>query len=345
MLTASPRRCAANNFIVVILREWQGRSVLADTKKTIAAAIREQGDPSFTAQPETIAEMLARARTRTGRPVAVFLDQFEDYLRCHVRTYESDSCDAELGDAAADRRSWFVIAMQEHAEPELRRLEQYIPSLFAFEMKLGPLNPAGAKEVVTQAGEAAGIVFEPAAVEALVSASAAALEKGVHPFYLMAGVGRLLDAGRARKWTSINPRTIQIYGGADRLILESLDRTLGPLTTPQNDLLFRWVPLLISDSDQRLAVTAEALREGAGESAALAAPLITALTELGILRSIEVSGTVRYELARDSFALLLRDWRTRYQSRLMARHRSRFIATSVLLVLGLLWCCIWCGSA
>lgn len=48
--------------------------------------MRDQADPNFLAESETLPEMLARIRRRTGRPVALVLDQFEDYLRCHNGT-------------------------------------------------------------------------------------------------------------------------------------------------------------------------------------------------------------------------------------------------------------------
>ena len=103
--------------------------------------------------------------------------------------------------------------------PELQRLEQYVPSLLRFEMRLRPLEATEAREAVTRTGEAQSIGFEPAAVEALVTAPVAAFEEGVHPFYLMAGVDRLLAAGSEKKSSTVTAAMIEIYGGADRLIL------------------------------------------------------------------------------------------------------------------------------
>ncbi len=132
----APRLCA-EGFVAVVIREWQGRSILTEMKETIAAAVRAQADDTFSAQPETLAEMLSRIRTRTGRPIAILFDQFEDYLRCHVRTHLSDSIDAELGEAATGHGSWFLIALQEHSISELLRLEQLIPNLLALKSGSG----------------------------------------------------------------------------------------------------------------------------------------------------------------------------------------------------------------
>ncbi len=183
-------------------------------------------------------------------------------------------------------------------------------------------------------GDDHNIRFEPTAVDALVTAPTAAFEDGVHPFYLMLGVDRLLAAGREKKWTTVTSGMIQTFGGADRLILESLDPVLSTLTATQTDLLFLWFPLLLSESSQRLAVTAEGLRDYSGKLNRFALNLIPALTRLGILRAIEIGDTARYEIARDSLTPLARDWRTRRGAMLIARRRARFRVGSVSLAVG-----------
>jgi hypothetical protein len=324
----------ARGFIVVGFREWVGRFIGTDLKEVIAEAVRSQADDTFFAETETLAEILSRIRARTGHRVVLLLDHFEDYLRCHVGTHLSDSFDAELAHAIADHESGFVVALQEYAVPAFQRLEQYVPNLLGSRVKLGPLETAAGRELVTGAGEEQGIRFEPAVIEALVTAPTASFEGGIHPFFLMAGVQRLLDAAIEKKWTAVGVGMIQVYGGADRLILESLDEKLSSLSATQTDLFFRWFRLLLSDKDQRLAVTPEGLKDYSGKLNRFALTLLPLLLELGILRTVEQREMVRYEIARDSYAPMIRDWWNRREAMLIARRRARFRVRSVSLAVG-----------
>jgi len=236
-----------------------------------------------------------------------------------------------------------VIAFQDYAVDAFQRLAQYIPNLMGCRVELGPLEESAARLLVAGTGSEDGVRFEPAAIDALVRAPAAQYQGGVHPFYLMAGVRRLLDAAAEKKWTTTTTGMIQIYGGADRLIMESLDPNLAKLNQTQTDLFFRWCGLLISPAEERLAVTAEALTEYSGRLNGFAMSLIPVLLEEGILRTVELSGAIRYEIARDSLTPLIRDWWKRRETMMMARRRARFrmrsisLAAGAVLVLYIVW--------
>jgi conflict system STAND superfamily ATPase len=321
-------------FIVVQFHDWHGRFFRTQLVELIADAVRDQADESFLAASETLSEMLARIRRKTGRPVALLLDQFEDYLRCHTGSDVSESFDADISHAAGGHECQVVLALQDHAVDAFQRLEQYIPNLMGCNLRLGPLQEADARLVVTGTGHEEGVQFEPSVVDALVKAPAAQYQGGVHPFYLMAGIRRLLDAAAEKKWTTATAGMIQIYGGADRLILESLDLKLGKLNPTQTDLFFRWCGILLSADEERLAVSAEALSEYSGRLNRFALSLITLLMEEGILRTVELPGAMRYEIARDSLTLPIRDWWKRRETMLIARRRARFRVRSVSLAAG-----------
>lgn len=321
-------------FIVVRFHDWQGRFFRTQLVELIADIVRDQADEGFLAASETLSEMLARIRRKTGRPVALLLDQFEDYLRCHAGTDVSDSFDADISQAIGAHECQVVLVLQDHALSAFHRLEPYIPNLMGYRMRLGPLEEAGARLLVTGTGHEEGVQFEPAVVDALVKAPAAQYQGGVHPFYLIAGIRRLLDAAAEKKWTTATAGMIQIYGGADRLILESIDLKLGKLNPTQTDLFFRWCGILISSDEERLAVAAEALSEYSGRLNRFALSLITVLMEEGILRTVELQGAIHYEIARDSLTLLIRDWWKRRETMLIARRRARFRVRSVSLAAG-----------
>jgi len=324
----------AQGCITISFRDWQGRGVVNEFRDAVASAVRQQADPDFLLQPESISEMFERIRQRTHRPTAMFLDQFEDYVRCHFGTDLADTFDAELAHAISSRECRFIIALQDHALAGFRRFEQYIPNLLGSRVELGPVDAAAAKELVARAAAEKGVVFEPAVVDALVSAPAAAYKGGIHPFFVMAGVQRLIDAAGEKKAAETGAGVLQVYGGADRLILESFDVKLQPLKPTHAELFFRWCNLLLSDKDERQAVTSKALTDYSGKLNRFALSLLPALTENGILRTVDLPGGTRYEIARDCWAPLIRDWWRRREAALIARRRAQFRVRSLSVAAG-----------
>jgi hypothetical protein len=244
----------------------------------------------------------------TGRPVAVLLDQFEDSMRCHAGANE------ELAEAIASRTAAFAVGIQEHAVEALERFGPYR------RVDLGPLDRDTAVAVLREMGVAEASIPE------LADALAAAFRGGVHPFFLVLGAERLLSGKVA----------LADYGGADRLILESLDPKLGELNSTHSELFFRWCNVLISPDNlasgngARQAVTAEALTEYSGKLNRFALSLMPALEEAGVLRTI--GG--RYEIARECYTPLIRDWWLRKEAAAIARDRARFRVRSVSLAVG-----------
>jgi hypothetical protein len=330
-------RWKSEGCIVAMAREWQGRGFGNDLRTTIASAVREQADETFLEQTEDLQAMLERIRTGTGRPVALLLDQFEDYVRCHIGTELAEAFDAELARAINSHRFRIVIAIQEHSFRALQRLEQHIPNLAGARVRLGPLDEAVARELMKGLGAERGIVFEPEVVEALLSAPPAACKGGVHPFYFAMGVQRLIEAGIERKTTLVGMGVLKVFGGVDRLILESLDAKLMGLKPTHAELFFRWCNLLLSPKGERQAVTAKSLVDYSGKFNRFALTLLPALSgEGGILRTIDLPGGVRYEIARDSWAPLVRDWWKRRETDILATRRSKFRTRSISVAVGLI---------
>jgi hypothetical protein len=187
---------------------------------------------------------------------------------------------------------------------------------------------------------AVDLEIEPAAIDALISATVTVVpaavpgkplseETGVHPFFLKVATGVLLDAEARLKSPVMRAATIEARGGVDRLVLESLDGAIAELGSTQVDLLFRWCTILISPEKHRLSVTEKGLNDYAGKWSRFAPRLLELLTGSGVLRSIETPEAIRYEISRDCFAPILRDWWERREAVLVARRRAVFRVTSI----------------
>jgi len=324
------------DFIVVTFGDWQGKAFRTRLAELIAKTVRAEADNTFIAHTENLSETLRRVFASTGKPLALLFDQFEDYLRCHASTSLSDTFDAEVATAMLSSDGRIVVALHDYALENFRRLEQYAPNPLKYHLTLGPLDEAGAKELIAGAGVAGGLEFEPAVTEALLKAPSVNYEGGYHPFYLMSGIDRIREAGVRKKWTRVSTGMIETYGSAERLIVESIDLKMSKLDPTQTDLFFRWCSLLLSPNDERIAVKAAALAEYSGRLNRIALTLLPVLVAEGVLRTIEISETLRYEIARESLVPLVRDWWRRHEAVLIARQRVQFRIRSLSLAVGLI---------
>jgi Novel STAND NTPase 1 len=352
-------------FIVATFRDWQGRLFGTNLKEAVSKAVRAAADDLFFQEGEELAELLERAHGRTGKPVVLLLDQFEDYLRCHTNTIQSDLFDAELAHAVADRKGIFVLGLQEHAIPSFERLEAHIPNLLGFRVCLEPLSIDAAREAVESEASMREMQVEPAALDALLNAPvvSGALVKGIpladakgapsngaralgaarrrvprargaHPFYLKLATEELLEAEARAKSRMLTFSAIEFRGGVDRVVFESFDPVIQELGKTRADLFFQWCKILISPDMRRLSVTEKGLTKYAGRLNRSVPALLTHLMEMKILRSVETPEAVRYEISRECYAPILRDWWERREATIVARRRAVFRITSISVALG-----------
>jgi hypothetical protein len=351
----------AEGAIVATFRNWQGRFFSTNLKEAVAEAVRGTADDLFFSEGEDLADLLERAERRTGKAVVLLLDQFEDYLRCHANTIQSDLFDAELAHAVATRKGTFVLGLQDHAILFFERLEAHIPNLLGFRVRLDPLSIDAAREAVVSEASSRDMEVEPAALDALLNApvvtgahakevpstaasatpprvvaarKAAPRAKGAHPFYLKLATEELLDAEARVKSRTLTFSAIESKGGVDRVVLESFDPVIQELGKNQTDLLFRWCNILISPDKQRLSVTDKGLMEYAGRLNRFVPALLTLLMEMKILRSVETPEALRYEISRECYAPILRDWWERREAAIVARRRAIFRITSISVAVG-----------
>lgn len=337
-------------FIVTSFRDWQQPAFAANLREAVAKAVREDSDPLFHPQGEELDKLFEHIRLHAGKPVAVLLDQFEDYVRCHVNTMASDLFDAELGRAVASRKGALVFGLQEHAIPAFERLSYHIPNLLGFQVRLTPLSVEAAREAVIAEVHGMGFEVEPAALDALLSAPVAAEkgaagEVGVHPFFLKVATGELLDEEARSKSAVLRASTIEARGGVDRIVLESFDAALDQLSPMDSELFFHWCNILISPEKHRLSVTEKGLADYSGKLNGLVPALLKQLMEAGIVRQVETPQATRYEISRDCFTPIVRDWWELREAAIVTRRRGVFtfraksmsLAVAAIVLVYVLW--------
>jgi hypothetical protein len=326
-------------FITVVITDWQGRSLPARFREAITMAIHEQGDGAFANSIEPLSELLERANSKLGRPLALVLDQFEDYLRCHSGTDVSDNFDAELSKAIGNRSGRFVIGLEERELAEFNRLSQYVPNLMGFSFSLAPLTQDAAKQMVRAAAAHAELEVEPAAVDLLVTAPSATVPflsgpPGVHPLFARLAAECLFGAEVNLNSQQARAATVLANGGADRLILESLDPVIDSMGSVHTELFFRWTLLLLDADGHRVPVSEAALVEHAGKWNRFTATLLPLLLKNGLLRTTEMPHGIRYEFNRESMGVVIKDWWNRKETLIISRQRATFRVRSISIAIG-----------
>jgi len=328
-----------DGFVTVVYSDWQGRSIATRLREAIVRAVHEQADGAFVPTPEPLLDLLTKAQAKIGRPVAVLLDQFEDYVRCHSGTDVSDDFDAELANAVSARAGRFVIALQTPSITAFERLSQYIPNLMGYTIELPPLSPEAAKDVVRKTAAQAGIAMEDAAVDQLVTAPTVIAGAGVHPLFVKLAAERLCGAELNLASKVGRASTLLANGGADRMILESLDPVIQDLGSNHVELLFRWIPLLRSADLRRTAASEKALVDRSGKWNRFALTLLPLLVKSGLLRTIATPNGLRCELARESTTIIIHDWWLRTEAAIVARQRAQFRVRSISIAAGAIVFC------
>jgi hypothetical protein len=229
-----------------------------------------------------------------------------------------------------------VIALQEPALRSFDRLSHLIPNLLGYRLTLPPLSRDSARLLIRRVAADQGILIDDKVVEAFAMAPSAAAGDGVHPWLFTRGIEKLFEAAHKQKPPEANAAALELLGGADAVILQSLDTAINELNTSQRELLFRWCDVLISKEGRRLAATEKALRERAGNHGRYTASLTPLLLTNGILRVVTTDQTQRYELARESMTVILKDWWDRQEEVLNARRRAKFRVRSMSITAGLI---------
>jgi hypothetical protein len=128
--------------------------------------------------------------------------------------------------------------------------------------------------------------------------------------------------------------TLEAHGGAERLVLESIDGRLAELNTSHRELFFRWCNILISPEGEALSVTEKALTKYSGKLNRFIPTLVPLLMEMRLIRTFEMPETTRYELAHHSLVPIVRDWRKRRDAAILARRRAKFRVRSISVAVG-----------
>ena len=325
--------------LVVVFSRWSD-----DPIRALSAALGVDGDR------RALEDALALAQS--DRDVYLILDQAEEYFLYH----QDDAGDASFAEflpsvVSAPLRVNVLISLREDSLAKLDRFIGRIPGLFANTLRLDRLERAAAHAAILRPVERfAELTHEPVAVapalaeRVLDEVGTGRIETAlgglggvdddsasvrIEAPYLQLVMQRLWTEERALGSTELRAETLERLGGAQRIVEEHLEGALDELTPPQKDIAAKLFNHLVTPSGTKIAHGVSDLADFGDVSDEEVRPVLDALTESRILRSLEEGGTVRFEIFHDVLAHPVLAWRARHRTErlvereLEERHRRR----------------------
>ena len=313
--------------LVVVFSSWSDDPTLA-----LSEAVSEASGLSTNGSVVTALE-----RAQATRDVYLVLDQAEEYFLYHADDGGPGSfAEALPAVLAAPSRVNVLVSLREDSLAKLDRFTGRIPSLFANTLRLDRLDRAAARAAVLRpveryvelTGEAVSV--DPTLVERVLDEVGAGqiepalgglggVEGGVlggriEAPYLQLVMQRLWEEERASGSTELRVETIDRLGGAQHIVEEHLEGAMADLTPEQKDVAARIFNHLVTPSGTKIAHEVADLANFGQVSESELVPVLTALSERRILRSVDEGGAVRYEIFHDVLGEPVLAWRGEHEA-------------------------------
>jgi WD40 repeat protein len=313
--------------LVVVFSSWSDDPTLA-----LSEAVSEASGLSTNGSMVTALE-----RAQETRDVYLVLDQAEEYFLYHADDGGPGSfAEALPAVLAAPSRVNVLVSLREDSLAKLDRFTGRIPSLFANTLRLDRLDRAAARAAVLRpveryvelTGEAVSV--DPTLVERVLDEVGAGqiepalgglggVEGGdvggqIEAPYLQLVMQRLWEEERASGSTELRVETIDRLGGAQHIVEEHLEGAMADLTPEQKDVAARIFNHLVTPSGTKIAHEVADLANFGQVSESELVPVLTALSERRILRSVDEGGAVRYEIFHDVLGEPVLAWRGEHEA-------------------------------
>ena len=330
-----------------LLRAAVARSLRALPEEPLVIVFSSWSDDPTVALSEAVGEasglstngsvVTALERVQSTRDVYLVLDQAEEYFLYHADDGGPGSfAEALPAVLAAPSRVNVLVSLREDSLAKLDRFTGRIPSLFANTLRLDRLDRAAARAAVLRpveryvelTGEAVSV--DPDLVERVLDevgtgqiepalGGLGGVEGGdvggrIEAPYLQLVMQRLWEEERASGSTELRVETIDRLGGAQHIVEEHLEGAMADLTPEQKDVAARIFNHLVTPSGTKIAHEVADLANFGQVSESELVPVLTALSERRILRSVDEGGAVRYEIFHDVLGEPVLAWRAEHEA-------------------------------
>ena len=309
------------------------------------------------------AEALTEASAaQSERDVYLVLDQAEEYFLYHADDVGPGSLADELPALlAGPGRVNVLVSLREDALAKLDRFTGRIPGVFANTLRLDRLDRESARAAIVRPVErfaeltGTQVAVEPELVERVLDEVGAGRidpalgglgavdgvdeSSRIEAPYLQLVMQRLWGEERAVASDALRLQTLERLGGAHHIVEEHLEGAMAELTAAQKDVAARLFNHLVTPSGTKIAHELSDLADFGQVPRHDVSPVLEALAERRILRSLEEGEDRRYEIFHDVLAQPVLAWRARHRTereveRELAERQRRRSRLQRLLALG-----------
>lgn len=336
----------ALQFVPVSFSSWQSDPV-AGLKQAVRESVRALTGRDVNASGG-IADVVADATARTGVPLLVILDQFEDFW-----TYQPPSARSPVGDASGDdpdssfgaqlaallngdRPVNFLISLREDALAQLdRTFRLRVTRLFDHRLSLTPLNREEAELAIRRPlAQYSKLVeldppldIENGLVDVVLdqvrigrvgaSKGATTVPNGdsgdadaVEAPYLQLVMRKIWESEHGQNSHVLRAATLVSFGGAQEIVTTHVASVLGDVDPDAQDAIAELLRYLVSPSHTKIAWTVDDLGRLTRRSEGDVRTSLAILTDPArrIVRPVGNGAGPRYEIFHDVLAEPLLDW-------------------------------------
>lgn len=330
-------RALPENPLVVVHSRWSD-----DPSVALAEAIAEAEG----AVPNGSSPLEALVSAQSDRDVYLVLDQAEEYFLYHADDGGPGSfAEALPGALAAPLRINVLVSLREDSLAKLDRFTGRVPGLFANTLRLDRLDRQAARAAIVgpieRFAELTGlrVTVEPELIERVLDevgtgqiepalGGRGAIEgrddsARIEAPYLQLVMQRLWEEERVVGSDVLRMTTLERLGGAQHIVEEHFESAMDALSPYQKDVAARLFNHLVTPSGTKIAHELSDLADFGGVPAAELNPVLAALADRRILRSLEEGGGVRYEIFHDVLAQPVLAWRAEHEAeRELARQKE-----------------------
>jgi uncharacterized membrane protein YgcG len=328
---------AADDWLIVRLRDWQDPERLQ--RLAVEAVLDALGRPH--SERVRFVPLIMRV-ARTGRPILLILDQFEEYFLYRDKARTS-AIEEALGNLIARREFplHVLVGIRDDALHQLNQLRAYVPDILDTAVVLRGMSDAGIQEAIRGPIDRynfdyrtglAPIRIEDALVDTLIrqlkegnshfphSAALLGVERRIELPYLQLTLTKLWTAEGGTTATGMRESTLKRLGGVAQIVREHVNDVMERLTAQEQALCARLFDRLVTALGGKIAYPTAGLAapEVAGRyvSAEQVEAVLNKLTpkEARILKPVAIDGLPGFEIFHDVLGLPVLEWKRNFET-------------------------------
>jgi DNA-binding transcriptional ArsR family regulator len=249
--------------------------------------------------------LLSQLAARAGRPLVVFVDQFEEIFIRHDRPARdrfAASLQAVLAEAKGQVR--FVISLREDFLPRLSEFQDRIPTIFHNEFRLAPLSAEASHAAIIEPAQLLGIAVEPALVDRLLADLST---EAVDPPQLQIVCDTLYDALPPGSKTM----TLQSYlslGETRKILTNYLERVIRELASQDRDTAREILKNLVTSERTKTVCRISDLGHIVGRPEEEISRILADLSNRRLIRRVQREEGFWYELTHEYLVEEISRW-------------------------------------